>query len=182
MNLIEVAPLWLVLLLVGAVVAAALEDAARLRISNITSGIVAVAALAAMVGTGPSLSLWQNFAIFVLVLVLGTAAFAGGLFGGGDVKLFAAISLWLDLRGGMRLLIAVVLAGGVVAICYIAARFAARRPQKARKDRRVPYGIAIAAGTLLSVGFSREWLPAHHRSAADWRTITSVRVAGSTRS
>jgi prepilin peptidase CpaA len=162
MNLMTVAPAWLVWALVVILIAASVEDAARLRIRNITCGIVAAGALAAMMSTGPSLALWQNFSVFALILVLGTAAFAAGLLGGGDVKLLATTGLWLDLRGGLLLLIAVFLAGGVVAIAYITVNFVRRRPKGPRNSRRVPYGIAIAGGALLTLALSREAFPAQH--------------------
>jgi len=154
-NLIAAAPVWLVWILVGAIAAAAIEDSIRLRISNVTCAIVAGAAVAAMLATGPSLALWQNFTLFAIIMVLGTAAFAAGLFGGGDVKLLAAIGLWLDLRGGLFLLAAVLLAGGMVAIAYLAASLVRRSNLRAARTRRVPYGIAIALGTLIAVSVAR---------------------------
>jgi prepilin peptidase CpaA len=104
----------------------------------------------------PSTALLQNFALFALILVVGTFAFSAGLLGGGDIKLLAATGLWLDLRGGMLLVTAVLLAGGMVAIAFIAANLARRRPKGSLKSRRVPYGIAIALGALFTIALSRE--------------------------
>jgi prepilin peptidase CpaA len=156
MNLIATAPMWLVWILVGAVVAAAVEDSLRLRISNLTCAVVALAALVAMAFATPSTALLQNFALFALILVVGTFAFSAGLLGGGDIKLLAATGLWLDLRGGMLLVTAVLLAGGIVAIAFIAANLARRRTKGSLKSRRVPYGIAIALGALFTIALSRE--------------------------
>lgn len=47
MNLIVDAPLWLSVILVLALVAAAIEDALRLRISNLTCAVVFVSAVVA---------------------------------------------------------------------------------------------------------------------------------------
>jgi prepilin peptidase CpaA len=79
--------------------------------------------------------------------VLGTLAFSAGLLGGGDVKLFAAAGLWFDLRSGIGFVVLVFLSGGLVAIAYILSRLF-RRSVTAKKDRRIPYGIAIAVGML----------------------------------
>jgi prepilin peptidase CpaA len=156
MNLFAVAPLWLVVVLGVALMAGAVEDAVRLRISNATPIAVMVAAAVSMAGTGPSMLLWQNFALFALVLVLGTLAFSAGLLGGGDVKLLAAVSLWADLRTGLLLIGAILLGGGVVALCYVFAGILRGRGMKSSRQRRIPYGLAIAAGALLVVGLARQ--------------------------
>jgi prepilin peptidase CpaA len=153
MNLIFLAPLWLVVVLACTLAAAAVEDAARYRISN----IFPIAVIAGAIGTaaiyGPSWSLWQNALVFLALLALGTVAFAARLLGGGDVKLFAAIGLWLDLRSATGLVALVFIAGGVVAVVYLAARFFRGRGSNAggtggKGGTRVPYGVAIALGAL----------------------------------
>ena len=147
MNLIVGAPPWLIGILLLALAAAAIEDAIRFRISNITCAIVFVAGLVAVAVQGFSPALWQNALICVAILAVGTWAFAAGWMGGGDVKLLAAIGLWLDLSAAVGLLLAVCIAGGVVALAYMAARRmvpSARRVSS--KDSRVPYGLAIVAG------------------------------------
>ena len=147
MNLVVAAPIWLVVVLGCAMLAAAIEDALRFRISNITTLVVLVSAMAAAVLVGPSWALWQNGVVFLVLLVLGTFAFSASLLGGGDVKLFAAAGLWFDLRSGIGFVVLVFLSGGIVAIAYILSRLF-RRSVTAKKDRRVPYGIAIAVGML----------------------------------
>ena len=147
MNLVVAAPLWLIVLLGCAMLAAAVEDGLRFRISNVTTLVVLVAAVAAAFLAGPSWALWQNGVVFLVLLVLGTFAFSAGLLGGGDVKLFAAAGLWFDLRSGIGFVVLVFLSGGLVAIVYLLSRLF-RRGATAKKDRRVPYGIAIAVGML----------------------------------
>jgi prepilin peptidase CpaA len=97
--------------------------------------------------------------LLTLVLGLGTIAFSAGLFGGGDIKLIAVAGLWLDLRGGMLLISSILLAGGIVALAYIAARIIRGSPKGSMKSRRVPYGIAIALGTLITISLVREQMP-----------------------
>ncbi|MFP3942825.1 MAG: prepilin peptidase [Alphaproteobacteria bacterium] len=82
--------------------------------------------------------------------------------GGGDVKFWAATALWFELPQLPHQLFAVALSGGVVALVLISLRRGLARYMRTA-DRRnedvqlprglqvggpVPYGVAIAAGTL----------------------------------
>jgi prepilin peptidase CpaA len=169
LNLIAGAPLWLIVLLGCAMIAAAVEDMARYRISNLTSLAVFAMAACAILIEGFSTSLWQNAVVFCALLVLGTAAFSAGLMGGGDVKLFAAAGLWVDLRSALSLIALIFLAGGLVAVAYLASR--ALRGAAPMKDRKVPYGIAIALGSLALIGFMRA---PHHASYRDLPPLKTV--------
>jgi prepilin peptidase CpaA len=148
-NLIAGAPLWLVTLLAVCLVAAAAEDAVRLRISNLTCLAVLIGALVAMAIAGFPIELWQNGVVFALMLAAGTLAFAGRMLGGGDVKLLAALGLWMTFSGAVWLLAAVFMAGGVLAIAFIMTR-PLRRPAGGPRQKsasgRIPYGLAIVAG------------------------------------
>lgn len=149
MNLIVGAPSWLIAVLVLALLAAAIEDALRFRISNITCAVVFVTAIVAAGIHGLSPSLWQNALICVAILAIGTWAFTAGWMGGGDIKLLAAIGLWLNLSSVAGLLAAVFLAGGLVAIVYIVGRRVVRRDRKSSSRKgRVPYGVAIVVGAF----------------------------------
>jgi prepilin peptidase CpaA len=153
MNLIVTSPLWLTIPLLLLVLAAAIEDAVRLRISNLTCALVFGGALVAMGLHGFSLSLWQNAVVCIAILALGTPLFAAGWLGGGDVKLLAALGLWLDFQAAIGLIAAVFIAGGLLAIVSIAGRWAGlwRRHSNPR-DSRIPYGVAIAAGAFFIFG------------------------------
>lgn len=161
MNLAAEAPQWLALLLTLLLVAAAAEDAVRLRISNVTVLLVIGGAIAAAIVAGPEFRLWQNLAVFAGVLAAGTPLFAAGKLGGGDVKLFAAAGLWFDLLGAAGLLLAVALSGGVLALLILLARMpnwsegARRRVVVLRPGGGIPYGVAIAAGTLITMALQR---------------------------
>src|SRR5207302_10328007 len=65
MNLIIGSPWWLIALLFLALVAAALEDGLRLRISNLTCAAVVIGALVAAGFHGFSSALWQNVVVGV---------------------------------------------------------------------------------------------------------------------
>ena len=151
MNLVSVAPVWLLVPLIVLLLAAAIEDAIRLRISNWTSIGVLLLAIVAVFATGFSTALWQNLAVFVGLLVAGTLAFASGKIGGGDVKLLAALGAWMNFQGGLWLPITVFLAGGLLALGFIVARLFKRRSSKAG----IPYGLAIVTGALVTFAFQR---------------------------
>lgn len=155
MNLLASAPGWLVAILFTMLALAALQDGWRLRISDWLSAAVAIGAFVAMMIAGPEAGIWQNFALFVAVLAVGTFMFGRGWMGGGDVKLLAASALWFDLSSGWRLLVAIALAGGVEALAIMIVR---RMPFSEAVRRRflllqrrgpIPYGIAIALGVAL---------------------------------
>jgi prepilin peptidase CpaA len=154
MNLIIGSPAWLVAILFAALVAAAVEDFMRLRISNVTCLAVLITALIAMGLHGFSFALWQNAVVFLALLGAGYLLFAAGKMGGGDVKLIACLGLWVDISDGLRLLVTTLLAGGVIALLYLGSRLLpSSRPRQSMKSRQIPYGLAIVAGaSLIFVG------------------------------
>lgn len=160
MNLIEQSPpafLWLLGLLL---LAGAAEDAVRMRISNLISGAVLLLGIAAAVAIGPDFDLWENLLVFAALLGAGTALFATGKFGGGDVKLLAATGLWVDLLGSLGLLATIFIAGGVLAFLIIGSRMIVSEALRSRvmvlrPNAGIPYGIAIAAGTLIVIAAER---------------------------
>ena len=165
MNLMASAPGWLILLLCLILAIAAAEDAIRLRISNIlVIAVVAGAAIAIFID-GPTLALWQNFALFAGVLIIGTGLFSAGILGGGDVKLLAAVALWVDLGHALALIGAVFIAGGLLAAAMLSSRLLLRRNDGAilrARSRRVPYAVAIAAGALFLLAVQQDLLFARH--------------------
>lgn len=160
MNLFESAPAWLAVVLAALLVAAAVEDAVRLRISNLLCAGVLAAALIAMAMAGLEATLWQNALVFAALLGVGTLFFGRGWMGGGDVKLLAALGLWCNLPTAVFLLTSVFLSGGVLALLILGARTFAPAGAAARIDvlkprAGIPYGIAIAAGAVLTLWMQR---------------------------
>ena len=150
MNLVQTSPTWLIILLFAILAAAAVEDFIRLRISNFTCAAAFVSALIAMGFAGFSLDLWQNVVVFLALLGAGTLLFASGKMGGGDVKLLAALGLWVNIVAGVWLLATVLLAGGILALIYIGVRVArGQRLGRKYESKGIPYGIAIATGAAL---------------------------------
>jgi len=160
-NLAAEAPLWLALIFTALLAVAATEDAARLRISNVTILLVIAGAVTAAIIAGVQLDLWQNLAAFAVLLVAGTPLFAAGKLGGGDVKLLAAAGLWFSIKSAVWMLAAVMLAGGVLALIVIALRMfswseaARERMVVLRPKGGIPYGVAIAAGALIAMALQR---------------------------
>lgn len=140
----------LVVLLAVALVAAAVGDIRTRTIPNWLT--LAVAAAAIPYWWLSDLALWPDVAVRVgvaaAVFAVFAAAFALGMMGGGDVKLVAAIALWLP-PGAVIFLIAVMsLAGGALTLVMLARHKLARRTGAVE----VPYGVAIAFAGLWLIG------------------------------
>jgi len=100
----------------------------------------------------------HHFALGGAVFLLGALLFFLGAFGGGDVKMLAAVALWAGWPMVVELLVRVALLGGLLALALLAFRAISlsagmqARPWIARLHRRdggIPYGIAIGTGSLL---------------------------------
>ena len=161
MNLIAEAPQWLALIVAVLLIAAAAEDAVRLRISNLVVLLILVAAIVAAILVGPEISLWKNLVVFLALLGIGTPMFAAGKLGGGDVKLLASVGLWFDFAGALWMILAVALAGGLLALVVLILRSIGwseemrRRVVLLRPGGGIPYGVAIAAGALIAMALQR---------------------------
>lgn len=175
MNLIQSAPIWLIALLCAFLVAAAIEDVSRLRVSNVTVIAVIATAVLAVVLAGPSIAVWQNLLVFALLLAGGTLLFGLGKVGGGDVKLFAATGLWTDLHQGLILISAVFIAGGIVALVVLFPRLFSKRKRGLREGQKmVPYALAIAAGGLLVIGLQRSAAEPSRPNPLEFHPIASA--------
>ena len=165
MNLFATAPDLLLWLLAAALVAAAIQDAVQLKISNLIVLAVLLLAVVAAVVAGIEVGVWQNLAVFALVLAVGTVLFSRGILGGGDVKLLAAVALWTDFEDAIRLIASIFIFGGILALLIIVGRIAApasliSRLAILKPKAGIPYGIAIALGTLFMVSVSKPDPPA----------------------
>ena len=137
----------------AALLSAAADDLDRRIIPNAAVLAVAAAGLLFLAGLSPPAAA-AHLGIAALGLLAGLPAFARGLVGGGDVKLFSATLLWagpdlLRLHLAGTALAAVLL--GVVLLGRQA--LAARGPDPAAPAPRptMPFGVALAAGGLLVV-------------------------------
>jgi prepilin peptidase CpaA len=144
------------------VIGAAIGDLASMIIPNrIPAGLILLFAVAApAAGLGLELVLW-HVGVGLLVFAGTAALFAAGLFGGGDAKLMPAVALWLGPAAVGPFVMATAIAGGLLAVTFLVLRrlpvpaLVGERPWMARlmtEGGGIPYGVAIAAGALLSIG------------------------------
>jgi prepilin peptidase CpaA len=134
---------------------AAFTDLRSRQISNRLNAGIALCAPLFWWATGLSLGdiAWQ-LGVALLALVILAGLFALRWMGGGDVKLLAALALWVQPLLFVNLIIAMALIGGVLTLTFGAWHIARRQ-----RDRLViPYGVAIAAAALLVLGDT--YLPA----------------------
>ena len=133
-------------LLAGALIAAlAYAVWTDLRARIIPNPLNAAIALAAPLWwwtTG--VDLWPGvpvqLAVAAVALALFLGAFALGAMGGGDVKLIAALGLWLLPLDFLRMLIWMAIGGGVLT----AVMLVLHRLRRAEGRPEIPYGVAIA--------------------------------------
>ncbi len=76
------------------------------------------------------------------------AMFLCGWFGGGDVKLIAMIGLLMGSRFLLDSVVYMTVAGGLIALVYVAEHLIHRKPLRGAK---IPYGTAIVAGVYFTV-------------------------------
>lgn len=150
------------LTLVGAAaITGAVYDLTTFTIPNWIS--LALLALFPVLALAAGLSLSEaglHFAVGAAALALGIALFAGGIVGGGDAKLFAALALYMGVQSIGPYVFAVTLAGGVLAVALLVLRsmplsvLLSRLPWMHKLSAPgvgVPYGVAIAAGGLIAL-------------------------------
>jgi len=144
----------------GGLLYAAISDARSLVIPNWLCAAIAIAFLPAAWMTGlPWSELGQHYAIGGAFLLAGAVLFAMRVMGGGDVKLLAAMTPWLDYNLIGKFLILVALFGGALAIMVMLLRrvqagshirtwFPWLGESASGPSQSIPYGVAIAAAGL----------------------------------
>jgi prepilin peptidase CpaA len=118
--------------------------------------VAAFVAFALAASLAPAAFSWHLLACLI-ALAAGFLLFALGYIGGGDAKLFAAISLWLGWHDLLAYALAASLLGGGLTILLLLLRQvplpAAFRPawilKLHEKNAGIPYGVALAAGALM---------------------------------
>jgi prepilin peptidase CpaA len=155
--------------------AAGRSDVKARRIPNLlVAMLVVVGLVAAVTVLRDSVGLTASVAGFTLALVLWVPFWLLGVLGAGDVKLAAAIGVWVGPAGVIEASVLAALAGGILAVGVLTRRGrlwtlavsvalwlgALRRGQLAKPlaDNTtgvLPYGVALAAGGVLA-----GWLPA----------------------
>ena len=149
---LAIASIWVI-----AISVAAVSDWRSFRIPNILPAIILGLFLIAHIFWGWSADLWANMFHFAIALNVGMLLFGLGWIGGGDAKLYAAIALWFDWTGAVYMVFLTTFAGLALAVTYLLVRVFYRGKHrvsnelsKRKQERRIPYGVAIAAGAILS--------------------------------
>ncbi len=138
-------PVVLALLLVSA----GIEDARIREIANWKNAAIALLAPLWWVAIG--LAPWPDMAaqlgLAILVLALFCIAFHFGQMGGGDVKLIAALALWLPLHPLLQMLLLMsVIGGALTLVMLIEHKF-----RKRERPLEIPYGVAIVMAALFGL-------------------------------
>jgi prepilin peptidase CpaA len=147
-------------------VVAGISDIRRYRIPNtLVYAVVIAFAIGAIFGMSWTAIGWAVLA-GVGMFALNAGLFALGLFGGGDVKLIAAMALWTGPFDLLRFLLVMTVSGGLLGVVWLVRR-RLNRPAVARGTavpaegpdagtpasdeapapkipNRIPYGVAIA--------------------------------------
>ncbi len=155
-----------------AVVCAMVSDFRTLRINNWISVSIFVAFLpAAVVGGVGFQAIAINYAAGIVLLAVGAVLFARRMIGGGDVKLLAAVGVWIGWTYLVPYIILTALIGGVLALAVIGLKRIAWYPSflppipwlehEPEAEQNIPYGSAIGLAAILlfptSVAFPPEW-------------------------
>lgn len=136
-------PLGLALLLVSA----GIEDARVREIANWKNAAIALLAPLWWVSIG--MAPWPDMAIQVgvalIVLAAFCVAFHFGWMGGGDVKMIAALALWVPVPALIQILLVMSIVGGLITVVMLIDH----RIRKTAGNPEVPYGVAIAIAGLV---------------------------------
>lgn len=152
----------LVLCFLALVLSAAFSDAMTFIIPNwISLALLAMFPVAGLAAGLPLTTLGLQLGLGFGALVIGAGMFAMGWMGGGDAKLIAAAVLWLGLPALPGFLVATAMAGGSLAVTLLMLRSVHFRAvvalgprwvnRLADSNQGIPYGVAIAIGTLFAI-------------------------------
>lgn len=149
-------------ILVTLLACAAAWDVMKLRIPNPIPAAIGALFVIPVVFGGAELDFWNHLAAFSVFLVIGWGVFALGFMGGGDVKLFASVALWIGVDLLVLHLVYVALLGLVLLAVLLPARHVTQvikgqlrvaqgraLPEALLPGEGIPYGVAISAATLL---------------------------------
>jgi len=107
---------------------------------------------------GADINWLSHIGACVVVLAVGLGLFYFNIFGGGDIKLLAAVALWTGFTRELIVFLLVAgVAGGALTILLLILRntlssfpvlFPAYMPAALQARAPVPYGVAVVAGAL----------------------------------
>lgn len=138
---------------------AAFSDLTSYTLPNFISLILIAGALILYAVIQPPLEviLW-HLGVAAIVFIIGFILFMTGIFGGGDVKVIAALGLWIGPANILGFFTYMAIFGGLIAVALLIFR---RAPLPDRylknkaisglhdKNEGIPYGVAIAIAALI---------------------------------
>jgi prepilin peptidase CpaA len=155
----------IVVLAMGAFIAAAYVDVRSRRIPNALSYLIGSLGLLRILLAGDPVTAGWTLAVAAGVLIIGFMFFWGGTFGGGDAKLLTAAVLLIGYRDLFSFIFLMSLFGGVLAIVLLIGDRLIPRLQRLRRPAAavdasadpaprhawptVPYGVAISAAGMI---------------------------------
>jgi prepilin peptidase CpaA len=147
-------------------------DMASFTIPNKLSLLLAAGFALFALAAGLSLSdIGWHLLAGLLGLAAGFTLFALGYIGGGDAKLFAAVTLWLGFVDLMPYALVVALFGGALTLAILYLRRMPLPAICARQDwilrlhddkAGIPYGVALAAGAFALLPYTQIFALAAH--------------------
>ncbi len=155
-----------------AVTCAMISDLRTLRINNWISVSIFVAFLPAAIAEGVGFqAIVINYTAGIVLLIGGAVLFARRMIGGGDVKLLAAVGVWIGWEYLIPYIILTALLGGVLAVAVVALKRIPWYPSflpaipwledDPKAEQNIPYGSAIGLAAILlfptSIVFPHEW-------------------------
>ena len=157
----------IVIIFAGCMLAASWSDLTSMTIPNWISLVLVAGFFVLIPFTWPG---WAEFGTHILVglmfFAIGVGMFAMGWMGGGDAKLLAATSLWWVWADLPYYLFYTAIAGGVLALFLIIGRkYLPVRllttdwlHRMFKDEKRMPYGLALAFGALVTLPKSQMYL------------------------
>lgn len=159
----------IVIIFAATMLMASFKDATTMTIPN----WISLALIAGFLLITPFI--WSGWSVFGTHLLVGTtffvagfAMFAFGWLGGGDAKLMAATALWWQWPDAVLYILYTTIFGAILAVVLMMGRrfipvriLTAPWAYKMFKDeKKMPYGLALAAGALCTLPQSQLFLRA----------------------
>lgn len=148
---------------------AAFKDAATMTIPNWISLAIVGAFVIAIPFTWQGLPLLlEHLSVGLVFFLAGFAMFAFGWLGGGDAKLMAATALWWTWPDSVVYIFYTAIAGGALALFLLIGRkyvpvrvlTSSWAHMMFKDEKKMPYGIALAVGGIITLLQSNIYLSA----------------------
>lgn len=153
--------IFLMVLFLSAVVYAAVSDLFSMKIPNaLCLALIILFIPAAWLSDMSAAAIGYSLGVAVAVFAVCFLLFVLNVMGGGDAKLLTALALWFGLTPALLVfLVNVAFAGGVLTLAILAIRWKSHLvtdrgvwlPASLTTAKKIPYGIAIAAGALMAM-------------------------------